>query len=227
MPQWQPHPVGHSGSPRAAAAVTHARTHCQWPPWPHAPHAHATPRTGSAQMEHRSAGCAAACSASPLLEGQACRAPEPAFGLARRASCVPAAAALADAPEEQKPSREPSRPHDVLLGMPGGTCRTCRGRCRGTCRGRAVGVMDCRGRAMQDVRLGTPPPPPPSREPEALLAPTGRLLEGSRRPPEEEEPEALLAPGPPSASRGMATCGMRHAELTEGVSRVQCTRRVA
>mmetsp|Transcript_8958 Transcript_8958/g.29770 ORF Transcript_8958/g.29770 Transcript_8958/m.29770 type:complete len:227 (-) Transcript_8958:1907-2587(-) len=118
MPQWQPHPVGHSSSPRAAAAVTHACTHCQWPPWPHAPHAHATPRTGSAQMEHCSAGCAAACSASPLLEGQACSAPEPAFGLARRASCGPAAAALADAPEEQKPSREPSRPHDVLLGMP-------------------------------------------------------------------------------------------------------------
>ena len=134
MPQWQPHPVGHSGSPRAAAAVTHARTHCQWPPWPHAPHAHATPRTGSAQMEHCSAGCAAACSASPLLEGQACSAPEPAFGLARRASCGPAAAALADAPEEQKPSREPSRPHDVLLGMPGGTCR---GRCRLS--------EDCRG----------------------------------------------------------------------------------
>ena len=121
---------------RAAAAVTHARTHCQWPPWPHAPHAHATPRTGSAQMEHCSAGCAAACSASPLLEGQACSARAGARLWARpaRASCGPAAAALADAPEEQKPSREPSRPHDVLLGMPGGTCR-----------GRVADGVDCRG----------------------------------------------------------------------------------
>ena len=106
MPQWQPHPVGHSGSPRAPQPLSPTRAHTA--SGRHG-RTHRTPTRRRARAARRwsTAAPAAQPRAAPLRcwRGKpAALAPEPAFGLARRAR-----AAARPPPRSQTRPRSRSR----------------------------------------------------------------------------------------------------------------------
>eukprot|EP00967_Tisochrysis_lutea_P004138 scaffold4916_cov28-Tisochrysis_lutea.AAC.1 len=76
LPHSHPQPVGQRlcAWPRAPFvcpardSASHSRRHGQWPPCPHAPHDHATPRTGSMHTAQRGEVVSGTKASPPLLE---------------------------------------------------------------------------------------------------------------------------------------------------------------